>query len=272
MALDLLHQPAARHRGPVRRGRSSASPGQAGAAQDRLGQRGLPLGRRHVHHLAHDLGRLRYCLGFARHHRHRAPRPRDAGPRCASSRNKGIQEPIIPLWLFKNRTFTATSGVGFIIGFAMFGAVIYLPLYLQVVHGASPTLSGLELLPLIGGMLITFITSGRIVTRTGRYKVFPIVGTGVLTVGLLSLTELGPHTTYGEVAVFMFITGFGIGLVMQVLVVAVQNTVPYSALGVATATATFFRTMGKGSGWPSSVPSSPTAWSHNSSCTPARPS
>ena len=81
-------------------------------------------------------------------------------------------------------------------------------------------------------------------TRTGRYKVFPIVGTGVLSLGLLSLTQLGPHTAYGEVAVFMFITGLGIGLVMQVLVVAVQNAVPYSALGVATATSTFFRTIG----------------------------
>ena len=153
-------------------------------------------------------------------------------------------EPIIPLWLFKNRTFTVTSAVGFIIGFSMFGAIIYLPLYLQIVHGASPTLSGLELLPMIGGMLITFILSGRIVTRTGRYKVFPIVGTGVLSVGLLSLTQLGPHTGYGEAAVFMFITGLGLGLVMQVLVVAVQNAVPYSALGVATATSTFFRTIG----------------------------
>ncbi len=153
-------------------------------------------------------------------------------------------EPIIPLWLFKNRTFTATSAVGFIIGFAMFGAIIYLPLYLQIVHGASPTLSGLELLPMIGGMLLTFILSGRLVTRTGRYKVFPIVGTAVLSLGLLSLTQLGPHTGYGEVAVFMFITGLGLGLVMQVLVVAVQNAVPYSALGVATATATFFRTIG----------------------------
>ncbi len=153
-------------------------------------------------------------------------------------------EPIIPLWLFKNRTFTATSAVGFIIGFSMFGAIIYLPLYLQIVHGASPTLSGLELLPMIGGMLLTFISSGRIVTRTGRYKVFPIVGTAVLSVGLLLLTQLGPHTPYGEVAIFMFITGLGIGLVMQVLVVAVQNAVPYSALGVATATSTFFRTIG----------------------------
>jgi len=153
-------------------------------------------------------------------------------------------EPIIPLWLFKNRTFTATSAVGFVIGFSMFGAIIYLPLYLQIVHGASPTLSGLELLPMIGGMLLTFIVSGRLVTRTGRYKVFPIVGTGVLALGLLTLTRLGPHTPYGEVSVFMFITGLGIGLVMQVLVVAVQNAVPHSELGVATATSTFFRTIG----------------------------
>jgi EmrB/QacA subfamily drug resistance transporter len=153
-------------------------------------------------------------------------------------------EPIIPLWLFKNRTFTATSAVGFIIGFTMFGAIIYLPLYLQIVHGASPTLSGLELLPMIAGMLLTFILSGRLVTRTGRYKVFPIAGTGVLALGLLSLTQLGPHTEYWEVAVFMFVTGLGIGLVMQVLVVAVQNAVPYSALGVATATSNFFRTIG----------------------------
>jgi len=153
-------------------------------------------------------------------------------------------EPIIPLWLFKNRTFTATSAVGFIIGFSMFGAIIYLPLYLQIVHGASPTLSGLELLPMIGGMLLTFIMSGRLVTSTGRYRVFPIVGTAVLAVGLLLLTLLGPHTPYGEVAVFMFITGMGIGLVMQVLVVAVQNAVPHSELGVATATSTFFRTIG----------------------------
>lgn len=153
-------------------------------------------------------------------------------------------EPIIPLWLFKNRTFTATSAVGFIIGFAMFGAIIYLPLYLQIVHGASPTLSGLQLLPMIAGMLLTFIMAGRLVTASGRYKVFPIVGTAVLAIGLLSLTRLGPHTPYWEVAVFMFVTGLGVGLCMQVLVVAVQNAVPYSALGVATATSTFFRTIG----------------------------
>jgi MFS family permease len=153
-------------------------------------------------------------------------------------------EPIIPLWLFKSRTFAACSAVGFIIGFAMFSALIYLPLYLQVVHGVSPTLSGLEMLPMIVGMLITFIYSGRIVTRTGRYKVFPIVGTGVLTIAMLLLTRLGPHTPYGEVAVFMFVLGLGVGLVMQVLVVAVQNSVPHAALGVATATGSFTRTIG----------------------------
>ena len=153
-------------------------------------------------------------------------------------------EPIIPLWLFKNRTFTVTSAVGFITGFAMLGVIIYMPLYLQIVEGASPTLSGLELLPMIVGMLVSSISSGRMVTRTGRYKVFPIVGTGLLALGLLLLAQLGPHTGYREAAAFLFITGLGIGLVIQVLVVIVQNAVPHSALGVATATATFFRIVG----------------------------
>ena len=153
-------------------------------------------------------------------------------------------EPIIPLWLFKNRTFTVTSAVGFITGFAMLGVIIYMPLYLQIVEGASPTLSGLELLPMIVGMLVSSISSGRMVTRTGRYKVFPIVGTGLLALGLLLLAQLGPHTSYREAAAFLFITGLGIGLVIQVLVVIVQNAVPHSALGVATATATFFRIVG----------------------------
>jgi EmrB/QacA subfamily drug resistance transporter len=153
-------------------------------------------------------------------------------------------EPIIPLSLFRNRTFSAASTVGFVIGFTMFGAIIYLPLYLQVVHGASPTKSGLELLPLVIGMLFTFIISGRLVSRTGRYKIFPIVGSVVLAVGLELLTRIGPLTSFGELAIDMVVVGLGIGLVMQVLVVAVQNAVPYSQLGTATATATFFRTIG----------------------------
>jgi EmrB/QacA subfamily drug resistance transporter len=153
-------------------------------------------------------------------------------------------EPIIPLVLFRNRTFSAASAVGFVIGFTMFGAIIYLPLYLQIVHGASPTKSGLELLPVVGGMLVTFIVSGRLVSRTGRYKIFPIVGSAVLAVGLGLLTNLGPTTSFTYTAIYMAIVGLGIGLVMQVLVVAVQNSVPHSQLGTATATATFFRTIG----------------------------
>jgi EmrB/QacA subfamily drug resistance transporter len=153
-------------------------------------------------------------------------------------------EPMIPLRLFRIRTFSSASGVGFIIGFTFFGAIIFMPLYLQTVHGATPTASGLELLPMVAGMLITFITSGRLVTRTGRYKIFPVAGSAVLACGLYLLSRLGPHTAYTNVAIYMFVVGLGVGLVMQVLVVAVQNAVPYSELGVATSTATFFRTIG----------------------------
>jgi len=155
-----------------------------------------------------------------------------------------VAEPIIPPGLFRNRTFSAASAVSFAIGFTLFGSIVFLPLYLQIVHGATPTSSGLELLPMVGGMLITFIVSGRLVTRTGRYKIFPIMGLAITTVGLLFLAQLGPHTAYGYAAIDMFVVGLGVGLVMQVLVVAVQNSVPHSQLGTATATATFFRTIG----------------------------
>ncbi len=146
--------------------------------------------------------------------------------------------------LFRTRTFSAASAVGFVVGFTMFGAIVYLPLYLQVVHGSSPTRSGLELLPMVIGMLVTFVISGQLVSRTGRYKIFPIVGTGIVAIGLLLFAHLGPTTSYWTASLYMFIVGFGMGLVMQVLVVAVQNAVPHSQLGTATATATFFRSIG----------------------------
>ena len=155
-----------------------------------------------------------------------------------------VIEPIISLKLFNNRTFSAASAVGFVIGFTMFGSIVYLPLYLQVVHGASPTKSGLELLPMVVGMLITFVLSGQLVTRTGRYKIFPILGSAVVGLGLVALSRLGPNTVFTYAAIGMFIVGLGLGLVMQVLVVAVQNAVPHSQLGTATATATFFRSIG----------------------------
>ena len=153
-------------------------------------------------------------------------------------------EPIVPMGLFRNRTFSAASAVGFVIGFTMFGSIVYLPLYLQVVHGSSPTRSGLELLPMVTGMLITFIISGRLVSRTGRYKVFPIVGTAIVAIGMVALSHLGPTSAFSTAALYMFVIGFGMGLVMQVLVVAVQNSVPHEQLGTATATATFFRSIG----------------------------
>ena len=154
------------------------------------------------------------------------------------------KEPIIPLHLFRIRTFSAATAVSFVIGFTMFGAIIFLPLYLQVVHGVSPTISGLEMLPMIAGMLLTFIFTGRMVSRTGRYKIFPVVGSAVLAGGFLVLSRLGLDSTYSEAAIGMFIVGLGMGLVMQILVVVVQNAVPHDKLGTATSTATFFRTIG----------------------------
>ena len=153
-------------------------------------------------------------------------------------------EPVLPLSLFRNSVFTTTSLVGLIIGFALFGSVTYLPLFLQVVNGASPTASGLQLLPVMGGLLIASIGSGQLITRTGRYKIFPIVGTAVMVVGLYLLSLMDAGTSVATASAYMFVLGLGLGLVMQVLVLAVQNAVPYSELGVATSGATLFRSIG----------------------------
>ncbi len=153
-------------------------------------------------------------------------------------------EPVFPLELFRIRVFTASCTVGFIVGLVMFGVIIYIPFYLQTVHGASPTSSGLQLLPLVLGMLVTFISSGRLIARWGRYKVFPIVGTAIMSVGLYLLTLMTPSTTLVESSLAMVVVGLGVGSVMQVLVVAVQNAVPYRQLGTATSDATFLRSIG----------------------------
>ncbi|MGA2164870.1 MAG: MDR family MFS transporter [Solirubrobacteraceae bacterium] len=153
-------------------------------------------------------------------------------------------EPILPPKLLRNRVFAVTSAVGFVVGFALFGAITYLPLFLQVVKGASPTGSGLQLVPLMGGLLITSIASGQIITRTGRYKAFPIAGTAVMTLGLYLLSTMSSSSSRGLIFVFMFVVGLGLGMVMQVLVLAVQNAVEYSDLGVATSGATLFRSIG----------------------------
>ncbi|HEX3737999.1 MAG TPA: MDR family MFS transporter [Solirubrobacterales bacterium] len=153
-------------------------------------------------------------------------------------------EPVLPPQLFRNPIFSVTCAIGFVVGFALFGALTYLPLFQQVVRGLSPTASGLQLVPLMLGLLITSIGSGQWISRHGRYKVFPIVGTALGAIGLLLLSGLDPHTGSLEAAAYMLVLGAGLGFVMQVLVLAVQNAVPYSLLGVATSSATLFRSIG----------------------------
>ena len=153
-------------------------------------------------------------------------------------------EPIIPLTLFGSSVFRVASALGFVIGLAMFGAIVFIPLFLQLVYGVSPTGSGLRMLPLMAGLLAASIISGRAISRIGRYKAFPIAGTAVTTVGLFLLSRLEVDTAPWLASVYMAIVGVGIGLVMQVLVLAVQNDAPARNIGVATSTATFFRSMG----------------------------
>ncbi|MEZ3179731.1 MFS transporter [Streptomyces pimonensis] len=153
-------------------------------------------------------------------------------------------EPVLPLKLFRVRTFALSAVISFIIGFAMFGAMTYLPTFLQVVHGITPTMSGVHMLPMVAGMLLSSTGSGQIVSRTGRWKVFPITGTAVTTLGLLLLHQLDAHSSTALMSLFFFVFGLGLGLVMQVLVLIVQNAVPYEDLGVATSGATFFRSIG----------------------------
>jgi hypothetical protein len=137
-----------------------------------------------------------------------------------------------------------TSSIGFIVGFALFGSVTYLPLFLQVAKGASPTASGLQMLPMMGGMLLTSISSGQIISRTGRYKIFPVIGTGVMSLGLFLLSRMTSETSTLAASGIMLVMGLGLGMVMQVLVIAVQNAVEYRDLGVATSGATLFRLIG----------------------------
>src|SRR4051812_37720198 len=153
-------------------------------------------------------------------------------------------EPVLPLHLFRNAAFSVTSVVALIVGFAMFGSITYLPLYLQVVKGASPTGSGLEMLPMMGGMLTSSIVSGQLISRTGRYKIFPVVGTGVMTIGLFLLSRLPVGASTVRILATLLLLGLGMGLVMQVLVIAVQNAVDYRDLGVATSGNTLFRSVG----------------------------
>ncbi|MEV4400292.1 MFS transporter [Nonomuraea sp. NPDC049607] len=153
-------------------------------------------------------------------------------------------EPVLPLGLFRVRAFAMSSAVGFVVGFAMFGALTYLPLFLQVVHGVSPTLSGVYLLPMMAGMLTLSITSGLVISKTGKYRFLPIAGTGVATIGLFLLSGLSERSSLLTMGGYLLVLGIGLGMTMQVLVIVVQNAVDFKDLGVATSGATFFRSIG----------------------------
>jgi EmrB/QacA subfamily drug resistance transporter len=161
---------------------------------------------------------------------------------------RGAAEPVLPLKLFRIRTFALSSAISFVIGFAMFGAMTYLPTFLQVVQGVSPTMSGVHMLPMVLGLLLTSTLSGQVVSRTGRWKIFPVLGTAVTAAGLLLLHRLTESSGNLEMSLCFFVFGFGLGLVMQVLVLIVQNAVSYEDLGVATSGVTFFRSIGSAFG------------------------
>jgi EmrB/QacA subfamily drug resistance transporter len=153
-------------------------------------------------------------------------------------------EPVLAPRLFRNRVFTSASAIGFVVGFAMFGALTYLPVYFQLVRGVSPTSSGLRLLPMMIGLFGASIIVGQLVSKGRPYRPFPIAGTAVMTVGLGLIGTIGVATSEVTLGIFMFILGTGIGLVMQILVTAVQNAVGHEDLGAATAGANFFRSIG----------------------------
>jgi MFS family permease len=153
-------------------------------------------------------------------------------------------EPILALDLFRNRIFAITSAVGLIVGLALFGSVTYLPIHLQLVKGESPTGSGLQLMPMMLGMLVTSVVSGRLISRFGRYRPFPIAGTILMTIGLLLMSRISKDMSVWETSADALVLGLGMGMIMQVLILAVQNSVDYEHLGVATSGATLFRAIG----------------------------
>jgi len=154
------------------------------------------------------------------------------------------KEPILPLYLFKNHTFSVTSALGAVIGAGMFGAIIMLPLYFQVVRGYSATEAGLKLIPLMLGIVSTSIISGKMISKHGHYKRFPIMGSAIMTVGILLMTRLQIDTPYWQISIYAIMVGAGLGLSMQTIVIALQNSVEFKDMGVATSSNTFFRSLG----------------------------
>src|SRR6185436_12195354 len=161
-----------------------------------------------------------------------------------SSYARRAGEPILPLELFRTRDVWVTSVVGLVVGFALIGSVTYLPVFLQIVKGLSPTESGLRMVPLMGGTLVTSIVAGQLVSRTGKYRLFPIIGTTIVTISLWLISRMTAETGTFAASLYMLLLGLGLGFVMQVLIIAVQNAVDYHDLGVATSNAILFRFIG----------------------------
>ena len=157
-------------------------------------------------------------------------------------------EPIVPLHIFRSRNFTLMSLIGFIVGFVMFGATLFLPLYQQAVQGASATNSGLLLLPMLGAMLVTSMVAGRITTNTGRYKVFPVAGGALMTAGLFLLSLMDTDTSRVTSGLYMAVVGLGMGCLMQITMLVAQNSVEMKDMGVASSSTTLFRTLGSSFG------------------------
>jgi EmrB/QacA subfamily drug resistance transporter len=155
-----------------------------------------------------------------------------------------VPDPLLPLSLFSNRAFVLATAIGFIVGMALFGSVTLLPIYLQVVKGLDPTSAGLHLTPMMLGVFVSSIVSGQIITRIGRYRIFPICGTALMTIALALLSRLDVATPPLTASAYMLLLGLGLGMVMQILVMAVQNAVKYEQLGVATSGTTLFRSIG----------------------------
>jgi EmrB/QacA subfamily drug resistance transporter len=155
-----------------------------------------------------------------------------------------VADPLLPLSLFKKRAFAIATSVGFIVGMALFGSITLMPVYLQVVKGLDPTSAGLHMTPMMLGVFLSSVTSGQIISRIGRYKMFPIVGTGLMTIGFVLLSTMTLETSAAMASAYMLCLGLGLGMVMQILVMAVQNAVAYEQLGVATSGTTLFRSIG----------------------------
>ncbi|MER7203229.1 MDR family MFS transporter [Streptomyces sp. CB01635] len=157
-------------------------------------------------------------------------------------------EPIMPLHIFRSRNFTVMSLIGFITGFVMFGAVLFLPLYQQTVQGANATNSGLLLLPMLLSMMVVSLVAGRVTTNTGKYKVFPLVGSVLMVAGLFLLAQMDTETTRLTSGLYMAVLGAGMGCLMQITMLVAQNSVEMKDMGVASSSTTLFRTLGSSFG------------------------